>query len=147
MVASLDRTTVFINLLLLGGTAFIPFATSTLGGYPTHRASTFLYGLVLSWCSTSYNILLRHLVRASAFDAHVDAATVRVTVRAYRTGWVTYVGAMLLSLVLPIVSFAAYIAIALYYAVPRGIDADLEVAAGAAEGRQTAIRGRGRRKR
>lgn len=146
MVASVDRTTVFINLLLLGGTAFIPFATSTLGEYPTHRAATFLYGLVLSWCSTSYNLLLDHLVRTKAFDVHVDAARIRGTVRAYRTGWVTYVGAMLLSLVLPIVSFAAYIAIALYYVIPRGIDADLEVDAGGSEDRQAAIHGARRRK-
>jgi hypothetical protein len=30
-----------------------------------------------------------------------------------------------LALFLPIVSFAAYIAIAIYYLVPRGVDADL----------------------
>ena len=34
LVERIDRTTVFWNLLLLAGTAFIPFATSALGQYP-----------------------------------------------------------------------------------------------------------------
>ncbi len=37
LVERVDRMTVFLNLLLLGGTAFIPFATSTLGAYPRSR--------------------------------------------------------------------------------------------------------------
>ena len=81
LVDRVDRMTVFLNLVLLGGTAFIPFATSTLGTYPTMHASTFLYGLALT------------------------------TLRAL---W------------LPIVSFGAYLAIAIYHLVPRGVDADID---------------------
>jgi uncharacterized membrane protein len=128
LVQRVDRVTVFLNLLLLAGTAFIPFATSVLGSYPTMRSSTFLYGVILSWTATAYNLMLMHLVRAHAFAAHVTPATLSPTIRAYRTGWVTYVLAMLLALWLPIVSFAAYVAIALYYLVPRGVDADIEPA-------------------
>ena len=36
--------TIFLNLTLLAVTAFIPFATSTLGTYPDMRSTTFLYG-------------------------------------------------------------------------------------------------------
>jgi uncharacterized membrane protein len=123
-VARVDRTTVFWNLLLLAGTAFIPFATSTLGKYPTMSASAFLYGLNLSETATAYNLMLSHLVRAQLFEASVGADTVRATIRAYRTGWITYGGATLLALVFPIASFAAYILIAVYYLVPRGVDSD-----------------------
>jgi uncharacterized membrane protein len=125
LVDRVDRTTVFLNLLLLGGTAFIPFATNTLGSYPTLTASTFLYGIVLTYCSTAYNLMLAHLVRARCFAPAVPPRTIAATVRAYRVGWVGYVAAMLLALVLPVVSFAAYVAIALYYLVPRGVDADI----------------------
>src|SRR5579864_4228111 len=52
LVHRIDRRTVFLNLLLLAGTAFIPFATSVLGSYPTLQASTFLYGLALSATAT-----------------------------------------------------------------------------------------------
>lgn len=126
LVARMDRTTVFLNLVLLAGTAFIPFATSLLGTYETMHASTLLYGLVLSWCSIAYNLMLNHLVRHNAFESSVSAEAIAGTVRAYRVGLLTYLAATLLSLVLPLLSFAAYILIALYYLVPRGVDTDLE---------------------
>ena len=124
MVARVDRMTVFLNLLLLSATAFIPFATSTLGTYPTMRASTFVYGLVLTFCSTFYNLLLLHLVRRRAFDERVTEPAIRATITAYRVGWVGYALAMLLALVDPLASFVAYLLIAAYYVIPRGVDSD-----------------------
>jgi uncharacterized membrane protein len=126
LVDRIDRMTVFLNLLLLGGAAFIPFATGTLGTYPTMRASTFLYGLTLTGTATAYNVLLAHLVRSRAFRGDVTRTAVATTVRAYRIGWAGYTMATLLALWLPIVSFGAYLAIAIYYLVPRGVDADIE---------------------
>ena len=125
-VARVDRKTIFLNLLLLASTAFIPFATATLGAYPATHAATFLYGVVLSMCSSAYNLMLRHLVRSQAFDDSGELELHRATVVAYRTGWFTYVLATAVALFLPVVSFAAYIAIALYYVVPRGVDTDLK---------------------
>ena len=105
LVERVDRMTVFLNLLLLAATAFIPFATSTLGAYPTMHSSTFLYGLVLSLCSTFYNFMLWHLVSKRAFRVDVSDSTIAATVRAYRFGLIGYVVAALISLVLPIASF------------------------------------------
>jgi uncharacterized membrane protein len=123
-VERIDRTTIFWNLLLLGGTAFIPFATSALGSYPTMQASTFLYGVTLSTTGTAFNLMLDHLVRARAFDSSVADTTIAGTVRAYRIGWAVYGAATLLALVFPLVSFAAYIIIALFYLIPHGLDSD-----------------------
>jgi uncharacterized membrane protein len=123
-VDRLARATVFWNLLLLGGTAFIPFATNTLGSYPTMGAAAFLYGLALSETATCYNLMLDHLVRTRAFHSSVSDAAIASTVRAYRTGWVVYGAATLLALFLPVVSFAAYIIIAVFYLVPHGLDSD-----------------------
>ena len=124
MIARVDRMTVFLNLLLLAATAFIPFATSTLGTYPTMRSSTFLYGLVLTLCATFYNLLLLHLARRRAFQASVRDETIRETIRAFRVGWVGYTLAMLLAIVDPLASFVAYLLIAAYYVIPRGVDSD-----------------------
>lgn len=125
LVERVDRRTVFHNLLLLGATAFIPFATSTLGTYPTMHSSTFLYGLVLSIASVLYNSMLWHLVRTHAFHKSVTDATIQATVRAYAVGLAGYILATIVSLFVPVASFAAYLAIAVYYLVPRGVDADL----------------------
>ena len=124
LVDKVDRKTVFYNLLLLMSTVSIPFATSVLGTYEAMHSSTFLYGLVLTTCSTFYNVMLMHLIRNKQFHANVTEETKKQTVIAYRVGWVTYAGAMLLSLIWPIVSFAAYIGITGYYLFPRGVDAD-----------------------
>ncbi|HKU81617.1 MAG TPA: hypothetical protein VJP76_05560, partial [Candidatus Tumulicola sp.] len=87
-------------------------------------ASTFLYGIALTTCSTAYNLLLVHLTRARAFDRTVTPAVLARTMRAYRIGWGGYFLAMLLALVAPLASFAAYLLIAGYYLIPHGVDAD-----------------------
>jgi uncharacterized membrane protein len=125
-VAQVDRYTVFLNLLLLGGTVLVPFVTATLGSYPTTHAATFLYGLVLSSCATFYNLMLWHLVQSNAFLEFVTARDIRATLTAYRVGWLTYVLATVVALFVPLASFALYVLIALYYVVPRGVDTDLE---------------------
>ena len=125
LVERIDRKTVLLNLLLLGFTAFIPFVTSTVGSYWWLHSAAFLYGLVLTCCSTAYNGLLEHLIRSHAFHSHVDAARVARTRTAFRVGFLTYVFAMLVALVSPVASLALYIVLVAYYLIPRGVDSDL----------------------
>jgi hypothetical protein len=68
--------------------------------------------------------MLAHLVRAHAFQSGVSEGAITATARAYRATWVVYGAATLLALLFPVVSFAAYILIAIYYLVPRGLDSD-----------------------
>ena len=131
LVTRIDRATIFLNLLLLGGTAFIPFATDVLGAHPTLAASTVLYGITLSFCATIYNLLLAHLIRSGAFGSAVGSATLQRTVRAYRTGLAGFGAATLIGIFVRAVSFAAYLAIALYYVIPHGVDADIDSSASA----------------
>jgi len=125
LVERIDRTTVFWNLLLLGGTAFIPFATSALGQYPSMQASAFLYGVALTETSTCYNLMLAHLIRSNAFHASVTSERIAATRAAYRTGFFAYLFSTLLALAWPLTSFVAYIAVAIYYLIPRGVDDDI----------------------
>lgn len=124
-VEHIDRRTVFINLLLLAATVFVPFATSTLGTYPTLHASTFLYGLVLTTTAILFNLLLAHLIKSGSFYGDVTAEEIKPTFVAYRVGLASYSGAMLLALLSPLASFIAYLAIVVYFVVPRGFDSDL----------------------
>jgi uncharacterized membrane protein len=125
LVARVDRTTVFLNLGLLGMTAFIPFATSALGAYPAMRPSTFLYGLTLTGSATIYNMLLTYLVHSGAFAPDVSPSTIRQTVISYRVAWVTYVIATLTSLIAPILSLALYVLLVGYFLIPHGTASDL----------------------
>lgn len=125
LVTRVDRRTVILNLLLLAGTAFIPFATNTLGSYPSMQAAALLYGLTLSFTGAMYNAMVNHLRHTRAFKAGVSEVTVEQTARAFRTALVTYLIATLLALVAPVVSFVAYVAVASYGLIPRGVDADI----------------------
>jgi len=126
LVDRIDRKTVALNLLLLMFTVFIPFATQLLGAYKGTHSATFLYGALLTCCSTAYNLLLAHLCGAKAFRPDVTQATLRQTIVAYRVGWATYVCAMLVSLLWPYASAILYALITVYYIIPRGVDSDLE---------------------
>jgi uncharacterized membrane protein len=128
-VEVLDRATWLINLVLLGITAFIPFATAVLGQYPMERPAAVLYGLTLTAASITYNSLLHYLIRKRAFKPFVTESAVRGTVFHYRVGLCVYVAATILAFVVPAISFALYWAITLYYLFPRGVDADLPEAA------------------
>ncbi|HVA29319.1 MAG TPA: TMEM175 family protein [Candidatus Baltobacteraceae bacterium] len=128
LVDRVDRKTVALNLMLLAGTVFIPFATSTLGAYPTMHSSTFLYGVVLTYTATIYNLMLAYLIRKRAFLPSITPQVLGATVVAYRVGWATYALSTLLALWLPLASFAAYVLIAVYYLVPRGVDDDIAAA-------------------
>lgn len=125
LVARVDRKTVALNLLLLMFTVFIPFVTQLLGAYRGMHSSTFLYGALLTCCSTAYNLLLWHLYRSKAFHPEVTDRTLRQTIIAYRIGWCTYVLATLVSLVWPHASTMLYGLITVYYIIPRGVDSDL----------------------
>jgi uncharacterized membrane protein len=126
LVERIDRRTVFLNLVLLAFTAFIPFATSAVGSYWWLRPPAFFYGAVLTCTATAYNLLLEHLIRSRAFAAQVDAETVRRTRIAYRVGWITYVVAMLTALLSPVASLALYLIISAYFLIPHGADSDLD---------------------
>lgn len=128
-VERLDRSAWLLNLLLLGITAFIPFATAVLGPYYASRPAAVLYGLTLVASSITYNALLHYLIAHRAFRASVTERAIRETIFHYRVGLTTYVIAVLFAFVLPIVSFWLYWAITAYYLVPRGVDADLPEAA------------------
>jgi uncharacterized membrane protein len=129
LVRTVDRQTVFWNLQLLAGTVLIPFATTTLGSYPTRSPSTFFYGVVLSACFLFFNLMLWHLARSDAFEPEVSRAAIATTVTQYRIGQMVYIGATLVALVLPVVSFGAYLALVLYFLVPRGADSDTPISA------------------
>ena len=126
LVDRIDRMTVFLNLVLLAFTAFIPFVTSTVGSYWWLRTPAFLYGVVLTCTGTAYNLMLEHLIRTRAFRPEVDETTIRRTRNAYRVGWVTYAIAMLLALISPVASLALYLIIAAFYLIPHGADSDLD---------------------
>lgn len=125
LVTRIDRKTVVLNLLLLAGAVFVPFATTVLGTYPAMHTSAFLYGAVLSYTGTVYNLLMNYVIASKSVAHSVRSEVLMDSRRVFLIGLVTYYVAMLLALWWPVVSIAAYIAITVYGFVPHGVDEDL----------------------
>jgi uncharacterized membrane protein len=122
LIARVDRTMLLLNTLLLMMIAFVPFPTAVLAQFIETggaRPAAVLYGATLTVTAITYFAWWRYasagrrLIGEQVPDDVVDDIT-----RAYTPGTLLYGGAMALAFVQPWVSAAAYLAIAVFYALP-----------------------------
>ena len=121
-LARADHGLLFLNTLLLLVVAFIPFPTPVLAQFVETggaRAAAVLYGATMSLTAITYFAWWRYasagrrLIGDEVPDEVVDDIT-----RAYAPGTLLYGGAALLAFLQPWVSAAAYLGIAVFYALP-----------------------------
>jgi uncharacterized membrane protein len=122
LIARVDRTMLLLNTLLLMLIAFVPFPTAVLAQFIETggaRSAAVLYGATLTLTAMTYFAWWRYasagrrLIGDEVPDEVVDDIT-----RAYLPGTLLYGGAALLAFLQPWVSAAAYLAIAVFYALP-----------------------------
>jgi uncharacterized membrane protein len=111
-----------LNTLLLMLIAFVPFPTAVLAQFietDGARAAAVLYGATLTLTAITYFAWWRYasagrrLIGDEVPDDVIDDIT-----RAYTPGTLLYGGAALIAFLQPWVSAAAYLAIAVFYALP-----------------------------
>jgi uncharacterized membrane protein len=117
-----DRTMLLLNTLLLLLIAFVPFPTAVLAQFietDGARAAAALYGATMTITAITFFVWWRYassgrrLIAPQVPQQELDDIT-----RAYTPGTLLYGGAMALAFVQPWVSAAAYLAIAVFYALP-----------------------------
>ena len=122
LIARVDRTMLLLNTLLLMLIAFVPFPTAVLAQFietDGARAAAVLYGATLTLTAMTYFTWWRYasagrrLIGDEVPDEVVDDIT-----RAYVPGTFLYGGAALVAFLEPWLSAAAYLAIAVFYALP-----------------------------
>jgi uncharacterized membrane protein len=122
LVTRCDRTMLLLNTLLLMMIAFVPFPTAVLADFVETngaRAAAALYGATLTLTAIMFLLWWRYastgrrLIGALVPQEDVDDLT-----RAYTPGSLLYGGATALAFVQPWASAAAYLAIAIFYALP-----------------------------
>lgn len=123
--ATVDRTLLFLNLLLLMFITVIPFPTALLaqylrdGGRDAHVAAA-LYGAVMEGMGLSFGLLYwwggRH---PELLHAQIDPALHRRMLRQFGLGAVLYLLAIALALVSAPLALAAHFAIAVFYVFDR----------------------------
>jgi uncharacterized membrane protein len=115
LVARVDRTVMFVNLLLLMWVTTIPFTTATLAGYlrtggaDSHLA-VLLYGVSNEGMGISFTLILRHLLRRQLLLWSVGAAEGRVALRRFGLGVVLYPAITVVGLFSPVAMLLLYAA-------------------------------------
>ena len=91
----IDRTMLYLNLLLLFWVTSIPFTTATVAEFLRHggqdgRIAVLLYGLTMEGMSVGFTLMLRHLLRAGLTPIPVPAADGRRALRRFGAGLLLY---------------------------------------------------------
>jgi uncharacterized membrane protein len=115
-VQRVNGASLWANLHLLFWLSLIPFATAWMGENHFSAWPVALYGVLLSLCGVAYSILTRVLIAAD-----VEGSTLAAAVGSDLKGIlsvVIYLVAIAASLVIPSVSLALYVLVALIWLVP-----------------------------
>jgi uncharacterized membrane protein len=122
LVGLVDRTTLFINLLLMMSIVAIPFTTSLMSEYllagdDNARTAALVYSFVMLAMSAAFAALYTHVARHPALQAEgVDPVAVRRSiVRFSAAGLLLYLATMVVALVSAPLCLIAHFVIALYY--------------------------------
>lgn len=116
-----DRTLLWLNNLVLFCLSFIPFPTAFIGEYPTGVVPVMLYGFAMFAASISFNILLRHAIRADLFHPSISKQVLRESVRKGKFGPVIYFISIVAALISVYISLAIYILVPVFYFIPQRI--------------------------
>jgi uncharacterized membrane protein len=123
-LARLDRTLLFVNLLLMLFVVAIPFATATMAEYladggPDSRLATAIYGAVMTGMAGSFGLVLNRAIRHEHMSDPLEPAARTAAQRRFAAGILVYVGASFLALVNAPVAFACYGAVAFFYVLEQ----------------------------
>ncbi|MFF4121376.1 TMEM175 family protein [Streptomyces sp. NPDC001714] len=119
-VARVDRTLMFLNLLVLMVVSAVPWPTAMLAEYLREDASSHaaaaVYSLVMVLMAAAFQALWWHLTRTGhLFDARVDVEAARATRARFALGSLGYPITVGLAFVSAPLTLAAHGLLALYY--------------------------------
>jgi len=121
-VRVLDHTTIMLNTAFLVVAAFMPYATTVAGTYPTLPAAAVLYSIVLLIGALLGFLMVRHLIRSGAYKAGATPELAHVTYRGIRFSLYIRVVGLIFAFFVPIVSYLIYWVMIIYFLSFSAID-------------------------
>ena len=121
-VRVVDHRTIVLNVMLLAITAFVPYVTNVVGTYPTLPAAAVLYSITLLAGTVVGKLIADHLVASNAYKGEVSQGAAAAMQRLNVAVYIRIVG-LVFAFFLPVVSYALYWVIIIYYLSASGIDA------------------------
>ncbi len=120
-VKVIDHKTTMYNAILLVMVASIPYTTNVAGTYPNLPSAAVLYSFTPLLANLAGKALVNHLIASHAYGGQVPFSATeggrRLTVIIY-----VRVAALIFAFFLPLVSYAIYWIIVVYFLLARGID-------------------------
>lgn len=121
-VRIIDHTTIRLTTAFLALSAFIPYATNVAGTYPMMPAAAVLYSVVLMIGALLGFFMVRHLIRIGAYATAVTPELAHVTYRGIRFSLYIRAAGLVFAFFFPIVSYAIYWVMIVYFLSFSGID-------------------------
>jgi uncharacterized membrane protein len=123
-VARVDRTLLFLNLLLLLFVAAIPFPTALLAEHLTESADShpaaFAYSAVMFLMGVSFGAVWWRVVRGGRLlDQPLSRADERAALRRFTVGNLAYLALLGLAFVSAAITLAGHLVVAIYYVVDQ----------------------------
>ena len=115
-VRVVDGRVLWANLLLLFCLSLIPFGTAWMGETAFGQLPVAAYGVILLAAAMAYFVLVRALIRIQPDDAPL-AAAIGSDVKG-RVSPLAYAVAIPIAAIAPLISFAIYVGVALWWIVP-----------------------------
>jgi uncharacterized membrane protein len=123
LIRCADRTLLWINIVFLMTTSFVPFSTALLSAYPLWPSAQAVYGANLIAIGL---VLLWHWMYATQrhrlVDPELDDRMIRFVIRRILIGPVLFTLAIALSSLSAVASLALYVVAPLIYLLPGRVD-------------------------
>ncbi len=120
-LAKTDRALLWYNNNLLFWLSFVPFPTAFIGEYPTSTVPVMFYGFVMFCAGVSFNLLLKHGIKADLFDPAISKETTQQAVKRGQLGPVIYFISIVGALISVYISLAIFILVPVFYFIPQKI--------------------------
>jgi uncharacterized membrane protein len=121
-VRTLDHTTIMLNTAFLVVAAFMPYATSVAGTYPTLPAAAILYSVVLLAGALIGFFMSRHLIRSDAYGTDAPPEHARATYHRIRFSLYIRIAGLIVAFFFPIASYVIYWVMIIYFLTFSAID-------------------------
>lgn len=119
-----DGKTLWYNNLLLFWLCFIPFPTAFIGEYPMRVVPIMLYGTVMTLSGLSFNLLLRHAVKAGLFRKDISKTTLAKSVKKAMYGPIVYFISVIVAPFSVYISLGIFVLIPILYFIPQKIEVE-----------------------
>jgi uncharacterized membrane protein len=122
-IERVDHVLLVLNLLLLLGVSFVPFATAVLAENlnesDSRRVATLLYAGTFTATAIFFNALWLYASRGNRLmDRHTSAARIRSRTMRYLPGPFLYAAGLPLALISPWLTLGLYVMLAVFYLLP-----------------------------